>query len=996
MYANIGGGWAEDVVFTCEDACAPVTVEVLVMDYWCNWSVAWTDVWVEDRTPVSVVRDVVDQSITCKVYNEDRYELEGNDHPVSLSKIVDLAKEGDSSALAVMDQIFGGYEKAWIDPYGGHVDINNNPIETEIPFYDSTCRCTSDVEYFRIYDEHLGYIWKDSQVTNCYYEPDTLYFQNGIVEVNCSQNVYCEQEVWCDFDHCGEGYIYRKFKIWQGCADSFYADKDVPDSLKHPVDTIVRHQRIYVGNECELNKFMFDVPGDLTVYSCGIEYDENGSGNVVGDAGPENTGYATYKFDDGCRLVGIAHEDKVFKIVGGEEGCYKIVRTWYFADWCSDGEPADDRWWVNPEDLVGSCEQKILVIDTTAPMCMVTGPVEHGGIYEVGACDIVLNVEVAAQDECGLIGYLWQLRDDNGTVVDHGEGELDGDSLVFGIETDTILPGGYSLQVTVSDACNNESSCEYDIEIASVKKPTPVCITSLTADVIPWDSNNDGEPDSSHAIVWASEFNQSSQAPCGISDDSLSYFIEFVTGGDQDQFDEARVADSLVVTCRDQGTKMVRMWAVDPLGAADYCDVLLVVQDNNSTCEFDPGNAASVIGQIENESGAIVEKVQVMAESSQALNSIKSGEDGTFEFEAPMGARVVLTPFKNINPLNGITTNDLVVMLNHISGTTPLETAYRRLGADVNRDGSINSLDLLDLRKLILGEVDRLPASESWRFILKDYVLGENPESEDVPYQLDIDMTAATMTGDFVGVKMGDLDMDNDPENAAPRSSDALVFTTDDRLLKAGNTYSIPISATRFVDQTGYQYTLQFDSKKVRLQGFDVGSLEYLDRSNFGTKFMQEGVLTTSWNTTSEGTGAQWGQTLYTVTVTAKEDVQLSDAMAISSTVTDAESYKAGSAAGVALEFDALVRSDQVELYQNVPNPAKDYTAIEFYLPTAGDMKLIITDVTGKMMKKYEGFYGAGKHLITIEKSELPPSEVYFYSLISGGMTITKRMVFIK
>ncbi|MDH3651536.1 MAG: hypothetical protein OEQ53_17770, partial [Saprospiraceae bacterium] len=58
IYEQIGGGWSDAVPFSCEDACGPVTVELLVMDYWCNWSKAWTDVWVEDKTPVSVEKDV--------------------------------------------------------------------------------------------------------------------------------------------------------------------------------------------------------------------------------------------------------------------------------------------------------------------------------------------------------------------------------------------------------------------------------------------------------------------------------------------------------------------------------------------------------------------------------------------------------------------------------------------------------------------------------------------------------------------------------------------------------------------------------------------------------------------------------------------------------------------------------------------------------------------------------------------------------------------------
>ena len=36
-------------------------------------------------------------------------------------------------------------------------------------------------------------------------------------------------------------------------------------------------------------------------------------------------------------------------------------------------------------------------------------------------------------------------------------------------------------------------------------------------------------------------------------------------------------------------------------------------------------------------------------------------------------------------------------MLNHVTGATELPTPYRRLASDVNRDGEINALDLINI-----------------------------------------------------------------------------------------------------------------------------------------------------------------------------------------------------------------------------------------------------------------------------------------------------------
>ncbi len=595
----IGGGWSDAVPFSCEDACGPVTVEILVMDYWCNWSTAWTKVWVEDKTPVEVVKDVVEEEhITCKIYKDSRYAYPNEIHPVSLEYIVGQAKDGEQDAYDALDEIFGGYCKAWRDPYGNYVDSEGTEIDCDITFYDSICKCTSYYDQVRVYDEHLGYLWVDSLVTKCDYYQDTIDFQKGVVVVNCEENVCCEQDVWCEIDHCGQGYIFRKFKIWQGCPDEFYDEHGIADSLRHTVDTIYRHQRIWVGNECELSKYMFDVPYDTEVVTCDIEYGPDG--NVIGAAGPEYTGYATYKFDDDCRIVGIGHSDKVFKIVGGEAACYKILRTWYFADWCGYGEPLESQWWRNNELVTDTCVQKIIVRDTTPPTCQIIGPVEDGGAIEVGACYFDLEASVVGMDACGVIKYYWDLKEikdgDDATIVDSDHGALSGDTTEgFDISSADLPHGSYKLVVTIQDDCANENYCEYYFDVVSVKKPSPVCISSLTARLTPWDSDQDGVVDSAHAIVWAEEFNSSSSEAC--TDTALEYRVELIDGINDDTWQED--TSYLEVFCDDFGSHMARLWVISwPSGTVDFCDVVLIVQSDFSGCATSVSGEPSPISQV--------------------------------------------------------------------------------------------------------------------------------------------------------------------------------------------------------------------------------------------------------------------------------------------------------------------------------------------------------------------------------------------------------------
>ena len=252
--SQLGGGWSDQVPFDCEDACENVTVELLVVDYWCNWSTCWTSVWVEDKTPVTIGEQLTEEvEITCKSYKSAVHSLAGELHPVSVEEIVARAGDGDEVALAKLDEIFGGYMKAWKDVYGKLVDESGEEIETELEYIDSICVCEEFVREIWTYDEHLGYIKESQAYDSCWYRADTIPLKKGLVQVNCAKNTQCDQEIWAEFNHCGEGYIFREFKIWRECENPEYPGTHIPDTVR-------RKQRIWVGNECAINAGMFRIP----------------------------------------------------------------------------------------------------------------------------------------------------------------------------------------------------------------------------------------------------------------------------------------------------------------------------------------------------------------------------------------------------------------------------------------------------------------------------------------------------------------------------------------------------------------------------------------------------------------------------------------------------------------------------------------------------------------------------------------------------------------
>ncbi|MCB1584612.1 MAG: hypothetical protein KDI92_16265, partial [Xanthomonadales bacterium] len=89
---------------------------------------------------------------------------------------------------------------------------------------------------------------------------------------------------------------------------------------------------------------------------------------------------------------------------------------------------------------------------------------------------------------------------------------------------------------------------------------------------------------------------------------------------------------------------------------------------------------------------------------------------------------------------------------------------YKMIAADVNNSKSITTLDLIMLRRLLLGMDIEFEANTSWRFVRLDYAFPEpsNPWAEPFPERIDINglPAAGAQNLDFVAVKVGDVSLD--------------------------------------------------------------------------------------------------------------------------------------------------------------------------------------------------------------------------------------------
>jgi hypothetical protein len=366
----------------------------------------------------------------------------------------------------------------------------------------------------------------------------------------------------------------------------------------------------------------------------------------------------------------------------------------------------------------------------------------------------------------------------------------------------------------------------------------------------------------------------------------------------------------------------------------------------------------------------------------------------------PKGGTYVVTPLKNDDPLNGVSTLDLVWIQRHILGVETLKTPYNLIAADANKDGRIAASDLVELRKLILGTTAQFSNNTSWRFVDRGYTFQDiqNAHAEAFPEVYQIDLLNADMTTDFTAVKVGDVNQSATVSDAAAptevRSAEKLILTTHNAAFEAGKEVLIPVRVESAASLAGFQFTMAFDNELLTLTGVNPGSIN-LNDNNLGFSRLSDGILTFSWNE-SKAVHVSGDATLFTLVFTSRDRGSLEEAIQINSSITTAEAYDdQASVLPVLWKVNERTSQDAYALYQNIPNPFRETTVVGFDLPATMDVTFTLHDVTGKTIRTMQINGTKGYNQLEINKQSLTPGVMY-YSLKAGDFSATRKMVVIE
>ncbi len=592
-------------------------------------------------------------------------------------------------------------------------------------------------------------------------------------------------------------------------------------------------------------------------------------------------------------------------------------------------------------------------------------------------CGEPFTYTTAAVDNCEGITYRSQIIEANGSIIDLTGPTIDRD-FNTGLNTTIFF---------AEDACGNVATDTFLVEVLDINVPFYGCdggpfnvpVSAGSQQIIPLDRFIFGKDDCSELLP--------------------PFLVKTGT------------SDPIVLDCSSldgQSSKdtIFQIIISDIYGnEGSSCDVLIhLTNDGCPTIQ-----TATVAGNLEDQSGNGVDDVVVEVAGPILSQRVASAYGGTYFMpNLEMYEDYEIIPYRNDDLLNGVSTLDLIMLGKHLLEINTLDSPYQLIAADINNDGALTALDMIALRRAILVIDEEFQNNTSWRFVDNEFNFPDptNPFASSFPESRFIhDLSTNEMVNDFMAIKVGDLNgnaTSSGLQAGDSRSDETLVLTTEDQILEAGELYELSFSAGNFTDLNGFQFTIDYNPLAItpEFKNELSTSLPKFNEQNIGFTQLENGLLSVSWHNLDPITLANQAE-VFTLNFRAKVNTRLSNVLQFNDALLQAESYTADLATQkLQLEYEGSLVDPETEtkfaLLQNQPNPFRQQTVIPFVLPEAGEARIEITDINGRMIAEYQAYYEAGYQEFILDKSELNTGGVLFYHLQSGKFEATKKMVVIE
>ena len=532
----------------------------------------------------------------------------------------------------------------------------------------------------------------------------------------------------------------------------------------------------------------------------------------------------------------------------------------------------------------------------------------------------------------------------------------------LGNETIPLFPySTHQIKWVVTDACGLADTCNIAFVVRDAVAPQVSCVQNLS---INFDNTLTG------VTIWAS--------------DLVASYSDNYTPANKLQFGIRRAGTgfgfpndfSIYFDCFNYGFQIIEVWVRDKAGNTSFCEAPILVQLH---CDWVSGGN---LGCVHFSYPGLLEDVNIpIIGPGNTPPPVNISPNGCFDASPLVGipGPFQITPMMNIDPLNGVSTWDMVLISRHILGLQPLDSPYKIIAADVNKNGIVTSFDIVEIRKLILGTYYQFPNNKSWRFIDQSQIFSDlaNPFADSLHESLPVVFFGNQPTQyNFTAIKIADVDNTVVVGNLLDTEDRAAPFTAfnisrDDAnnwFINEGETVELSFSNPTAL--SGYQMTLETDG----LQTTEILPGTGMSNDNFA---LFDHAVTTVF---------EQGNTPFRIRFTAEKSGDLRNMIAVSSNITPAMAFgENGEKMQISLQFEG-------EKCSISPNPWSDHTSINFHTSEATIATLKVFDTAGKLLYSTTTLLEKGEQVFELNATQVPVTGTLLYEIVTKNGVMRGKM----